>query len=116
MTASDGRLNSDDTLFWQVLAVIEEEQKMRYVTSVERIGYERGIKDGEISGQINGQIKILARQITKSFGLDIEKSFALLQKLNSDDLLEFSDMLFDFDSPEAVHRWMHDRVERQTEQ
>ena len=93
---------------------------MRYVTSVERvgekIGYERGEKIGEIKGQIKGQIKILARQITKSFGFDIEKSFALLQKLNPDDLLEFSDMLFDFDSPDAVHKWVNERIRRQAEQ
>jgi len=30
----------DEKLFWQELTEIEEEQKMRYVTSVERIGYE----------------------------------------------------------------------------
>jgi len=44
--------------------------------------------------------------ITKSFGFDNEKSFALLRNPNSDALLKFNDMIFDFDSQEAVSRWV----------
>ena len=102
MTASDGKLNSDDKLLWQELAVLVEEQKMRYVTSVERIG------------EKIGEIKILARMMTKNYGFDNEKSFSLLQNLNSDDLLEFSDLLFDFDSPDDVRRWVQKHSGRQT--
>ena len=55
------------------------------------------------------------RQITKRFGFDNEKSFALLRNLNSDAMLKFSDMIFDFDSQEMVNRWVHARKEHQTE-
>ena len=114
----------DEKLFWQELTEIEEEQKMRYVTSVERIGYERGEKIGEKRGEKIGkkrgekigEIKILARQVVKKFGFDNKKSFELLQNLGSDDLLEFSDVLFDFDSPDAVYKWVNDRIGRQAEQ
>ncbi len=102
----------DDKLFWQELTEIEEEQKMRYVTSVERIGFERGEKRGEK----RGEIKILARMITKNYGFDNEKSFKLLQNLNSDELLKFSDVLFDFDSTDAVYKWVNDRIGRKVEQ
>ena len=103
---------NDEKLFWQELAAIEEEKKMQYVTSVQRIGE----KIGEKRGEKRGEIKVLARMITKNYGFDNKKSFTLLQSLNSDDLLEFSDMLFDFDSPDAVHKWVNDRIGQQAEQ
>ena len=31
--------------FWQELKVYEEERKMPYITSVEQIGYDRGVKE-----------------------------------------------------------------------
>jgi len=62
----------DEKLFWQELAVLEEEKKMRYVTSVERISQQKG------------RTEILARMMTKNYGFDNEKSIALLQNLDSD--------------------------------
>jgi len=99
---------NDEKLFWQELTEIEEEQKMRYVTSVEKIGFERGAT--------NARIELLSRQIVKKFGFDNETSFSLLQNLNSPDLLKFGDKIFDFDSPDDVHKWVHDHSVRQTEQ
>lgn len=97
---------NDENLFWHELAQIEEESKMRYVTSVEKIG--------EKIGEKKGRSEILARMMAKKFGFDNKKSFTLLQKLDSDDLLEFSDLLFDFDSPEAADRWVNDRIRGQS--
>ena len=37
--------------FWQELRTYEEERQMPYITSVEQIGYDRGIKEGEVEGQ-----------------------------------------------------------------
>ena len=31
--------------FWQELKIYEEERKMRYITSVEQIGYDRGVAE-----------------------------------------------------------------------
>jgi len=87
---------------------------MRYVTSVERIGYERGEKISEARGEKRGEIKILARLIVKKFGFDNQKSFSLLQNLNSDDLLKFGDKIFDFDSTDAVYKWVNDRIGRRS--
>ena len=33
--------------FWQELKVYEEERKMPYITSVEQIGYDRGVKEAD---------------------------------------------------------------------
>ena len=35
--------------FWDDLKIYEEERKMPYITSVEEIGYERGLEQGERS-------------------------------------------------------------------
>jgi hypothetical protein len=36
--------------FWEELKAYEEERQMPYVTSVEQIGYDRGLQDGEETG------------------------------------------------------------------
>ena len=35
-----------DSIFWQELEAAEKEEKMPYITSVERLGYKRGIEEG----------------------------------------------------------------------
>ncbi|MBN1487566.1 MAG: hypothetical protein JW981_07985 [Anaerolineae bacterium] len=39
---------------WQELQSYEEGKKMRYITSVERIGYQRGVKEGIEQGMEQG--------------------------------------------------------------
>ena len=34
--------------FWQELKAYEEDKRVPYITSVERIGYDRGIKEGKV--------------------------------------------------------------------
>jgi hypothetical protein len=41
--------------FWTELRTYEEELKMPYITSIEQIGYERGIKEGELKGREEGR-------------------------------------------------------------
>lgn len=36
----------EEKLFWQELDVYEKEGKIPYITSIERIGYERGMQHG----------------------------------------------------------------------
>jgi predicted transposase YdaD len=40
---------------WVEILKIEEERKMRYVSSVERIGYKRGWDEGKIEGRTEGR-------------------------------------------------------------
>ena len=57
-----------DEQFWEELSNFEENQEMPYITSVERIGEERGILIGERSGEKKGEAKILARLLQRRFG------------------------------------------------
>ena len=40
--------------FWQEISEYEEEKKMPYMTSVERIGFKRGISEGRQKGMAEG--------------------------------------------------------------
>ena len=42
-----------ETEFWQELKAYEEDKKVPYITNVERIGYDRGIKEGKQTIAIN---------------------------------------------------------------
>jgi hypothetical protein len=41
--------------FWQEIGEYEEEKKVRYVTSVERIGFRRGVSEGRQKGILEGR-------------------------------------------------------------
>jgi hypothetical protein len=53
---------------WQNIEVFEEKTKMRYVSSVEEIGIEKGILQGMQQGRVEGEARVLARQLTRRFG------------------------------------------------
>ena len=39
--------NATKVEFWQELKIYEEEREMPYITSVEQIGYDRGVKEDD---------------------------------------------------------------------
>jgi predicted transposase YdaD len=44
-----------DQQFWQEIQRYEEEKRMPYMTSVERIGFEKGLQEGRIAGEEQGR-------------------------------------------------------------
>lgn len=67
------RLPKDqEQAFWKMVEATEEETKMRYVTSIERLGLERGIEQGmqlgKEQGMQQGQAKMLASLLKHRFG------------------------------------------------
>lgn len=59
------RLNQE---LWQNIGMLEEQEKMRYVTSIEQICIEKGIEEGIEKGILQGESRVLARQLTRRFG------------------------------------------------
>ena len=55
-------------LFWEVLEAMEEETTMRYVTSIERLGLERGIEQGMQQGMQQGKSILLTQLLSRRFG------------------------------------------------
>ena len=69
-----------DQVFWKMLVATEEETRMRYVTSIERLGMERGLEQGMQQGMKRGlqkgmqkgmqkgQASLLTSQLAQRFG------------------------------------------------
>ena len=57
-----------DERFWEELSSFEENQEMPYITSVERIGEERGKLIGIQMGRQEGEMMILTRLLQRRFG------------------------------------------------
>ena len=98
----------EDDLFWKKVSVFEKEGKMPYITSVERIGYKRGIQQGRSVLR-----SVLARQIAKKFNSRPDREMPKLERLSPDDFPELGEQLLDLDSLEAVHQWIDRRTARE---
>jgi flagellar biosynthesis/type III secretory pathway protein FliH len=107
-----------DSLFWEELKLIEKEEKMQYITSVERIGYKKGMQEGIQKGIQKGtqegiqlgQIQLIARQIAKRFNSQEQKEMQKLKKLEAPDLTELGEKLFEFVSLKEIHDWIKNKV------
>jgi len=95
-----------DSLFWEELTELEKENKMPYITSIERLGFKRGIQQGNQEGKSF----IIAKQIAKKFKSPAETELSVLKNLKTDDLTELGELIFDFDSLEEVHEWINKRM------
>ncbi|MCP4547314.1 MAG: DUF4351 domain-containing protein [bacterium] len=73
---------------------IEEERRMRYVTSIERLAREEGVEQGKIS--------VLKRQLTRRFGDLPKRILALLEKANPAELEQWLDRVLDAKSLDEV--------------
>ncbi len=55
--------NEAKVSFWQELRTYEEEQQMPYITSVEQIGYDRGMKEGQEEKAITIALNMLRKNL-----------------------------------------------------
>jgi hypothetical protein len=99
----DWVLNLPESLkreFWQELRTFEEERRMPYITSVEEIGFERGIEQGEKS--------LIVRQLTRRLSLK-ELPEVLRTQVESLPLLQLEalgEALLDFQSLSDLEQWL----------
>lgn len=82
---------------------------MPYVTSVERIGFERGMQQG-VQQRVQDEKHLISKLISKRFKSQVEKELSLIKKLNPDDLLELGELILDFESLDEVHEWIQKRI------
>lgn len=90
-----------DQQFWQEYQEYEETKNMRYVTSVERIGIQKGIEQGIEQGTKQGLIKGIALCLKLKFGesgtnllpdieqiKDVDRLSAILDAIETVDTVE----------------------------
>ncbi len=58
----------NDGRFRQTVVMLEEDLRMRYVTSIERLAIEEGMAKGIQEGLLRGQARAIARQLAQRFG------------------------------------------------
>jgi len=54
---------------WHEIKTIEEHEKMKYITSVERICIAKGLEQGLEQGRVEGVSKLLKKQLEHRFGV-----------------------------------------------
>ncbi|MEB3335852.1 MAG: DUF4351 domain-containing protein [Leptolyngbyaceae bacterium] len=90
-----------DQAFWTELRTYEEEQRMPYITSVERIGFERGIQEGR---QEEGRSLVL-KLLTRRVGEIPESLKSPITQLSVDQLEALGEALLDFRELADLEAW-----------
>lgn len=97
---------------WQDIEVIEGEIKMPYVTSIERLATERGMRQGIKQGiekgiergERLGEANVLERQLTKRFGPLSAETRARLEAATLEQLDQWAENILDAVKLEEVFR------------
>lgn len=93
---------------WQDIEQLERNRTMPYITSVERIGIEKGIQQGMQQGMQQGirqgESALLERQLTRRFGPPSAETLARLQAATVEQLEQWADNILDATTLEDVFK------------
>jgi len=84
--------------FWQELKQFEQERSMTYITTGERIGYERGREEGKE--------ELILRLLQKRVGELPEETIVSVKALNVTQLEELGEALLDFTGIDNLTHWL----------
>jgi predicted transposase YdaD len=82
--------------FWQEFKQFEQERSMSYITTGERIGYERGKEEGKQEGRQEGEQTLVLRQLQKRVGELPQEVQQQIQSLSLEQLEVLGEALLDF--------------------
>jgi flagellar biosynthesis/type III secretory pathway protein FliH len=89
--------------FWQELRDFEEQQHMPYITSVEQIGFERGLQEG----RQEGQYALILRLLTRRVGEIPADLAAQIEALPLARLEALGEALLDFTGLSDLQAWLN---------
>jgi Domain of unknown function (DUF4351) len=100
--------------FWQDLKTFEEERKVTYVTTGERIGYAQGEREGRQEGHQEGRQQgrqeeaqaLILRQLTRRIGDVTPEERSQIQFLPLPQLEALGESLLDFSTPDDLKDWL----------
>jgi len=95
---------------WHDIEQLERNRHMPYITSVERIGMERGLQqglqqgklEGRLEGRLEGELVLLERQLGKRFGPLTEETRARLRKATTEQLETWAERVLEAKTLEDV--------------
>jgi len=100
--------------FKNELKTFEEEQKMAYVTSIERLGREEGreegMKEGLQQGELLNKQKVLRKQLSQKFGITEEESDIISNQENPELLDKAIDEIIFASSKEEVLKHLKEDI------
>jgi len=94
-----------ERLFWEELSKYEEGKKMPFVTSVERIGREKGLQQGLQQGSLS----LLCRMIAKRFRVGVDTVRPMFEGLNAEAIEELGERFLDAESLDEMRRWAEEK-------
>jgi hypothetical protein len=100
-----------DDEFWNELKVYEEERKMPYITSVERIGYERGHKEGHKEGRVEERRSLVLRQLDQKIGQIADPLRDRITTLSPNQLEALAIALLNFNASEDLSTWLETNLD-----
>ncbi|KYC41763.1 hypothetical protein WA1_17185 [Scytonema hofmannii PCC 7110] len=92
--------------FWQEFKQFEQERRMSYITTGERIGYERGKSEGKIEGELEGEQKLVLRLLRRRVGELPQALIESIQTLSVTQLESLGEALLDFTAMEDLLDWL----------
>jgi Domain of unknown function (DUF4351) len=96
--------------FWQELRAFEEERKVTYVTTGERIGFEQGAlqgrQEGIQQGIQEGELTLILRQLSRRVGEIAPDVEAEVRALSLTKLEALGEALLDFSQPSDLRDWL----------
>ncbi|MFM6621639.1 MAG: DUF4351 domain-containing protein, partial [Dolichospermum sp.] len=91
---------------WSEYKQFEQERTMRYVTTGERVGYERGIEEGRQEGRQEGEQLVILKLLKKRLGELSPETTQRIQSLSVNQLENLSEALLDFSSMADLLNWL----------
>ena len=98
-----------EPLFDKEMEKLEKEEKMYYITQMQRLSYEKGKEEGQEEGEKKGIAKIISKQIAKKFDSQVRRELPRVRNLPKDDLMELAEQILLLKSLAAVHEWINKR-------
>jgi len=90
--------------FQTAVIELERERQMPYITSIERMGIEKGREEGRQEGRQEGEMVILRRLLTRRFGLLSDEVEQRLHAATVQDLERWADRVLDAQRLDEVFR------------
>ena len=90
---------------WTEIRKFEEEEKMEYISSVERIGIKKGMQQG----MQQGTVKLLSRQIARRFQVSPDSVHPIFAGLTTEQLEELGELFVDAKSLDEILGWAKEK-------
>ncbi len=92
--------------FWTQVRQFEEEQQMPYITSVERLGIERGREEGRQEGRQQEAANLVLRLLNTRLGQVSATVSEQIRQLPVEQLEDLGEALLDFEREEDLLEWL----------